>query len=184
MFPPSLLPVQRVGGGLRHPRGGPPSLVCQTGLKLSVSRSSPMFYFFLFLFPKVFPPPPPALARPNVFFFLNIVFFLRSVLTSRSCIQSSRWASHFSCFRPAQTNNYLLSTNPMKRHMLQFKVFLWDLLNFKKTNSFHVNSVSSCQGLKKKKKFLKLSFQLSVLFYKCYYINSTLQDPPARLKIL
>lgn len=58
-------------------------------------------YFFLFLLPNVLPP---ALARPNVFFLLNMVFFLRSVFTSRPWIQSSRWASHFNCFRPVGTS--------------------------------------------------------------------------------
>ncbi|KAA8582929.1 hypothetical protein FQN60_015475, partial [Etheostoma spectabile] len=44
-------------------------------------------YFFLFFCPSVLPP---VLARPNVFFLLNMVFFLRSVLTSRPWIQSLR----------------------------------------------------------------------------------------------
>lgn len=56
-------------------------------------------YFLLLLPPDALPPP---LAREKLLFMPNALFFLRMVLASRPCIQSSRLASHFSCFRAAE----------------------------------------------------------------------------------
>lgn len=42
-------------------------------------------------------------AEPTAFLLLKVVFLRRRVLSSRPWIQASLWASHFSCFRPAET---------------------------------------------------------------------------------
>lgn len=95
--PPSLLPVQRVGRGLRYPRAGPGGLVTQTWLS---GHGIGSYFLFLNILPPVRPWP------DGILFPMNAVFFLRSVLASRPWIQSSRWDSHFSCFTPAGNRKF------------------------------------------------------------------------------
>lgn len=91
----SLLQVQWMGRELRHPGSRSGCVVYSAGITRqtqTLKRTSHHFFLPTFFLP--------CLSFPNCFFFLNMVFFLLSVLTSRPRIQSSRCTSHFSCLTP------------------------------------------------------------------------------------